>query len=126
MDKSSLMISKPNIFILIFLSKQWSTLRSVSTCFFIFWYFWLESTMFDTNGCEERLITPQRLFPSLCCCFSFSSLTYIVIKWICFNKFSMYSSSILRFGLSPRKVEPLFYFDIPSTLWKKYAFLPKK
>jgi len=36
------------------------------------------------------------------------------MKWICLSKFSMYSSSMFRLGLSPKRAEPLFYLDTPS------------
>ena len=89
-NQAVLLISQLEVFILSFLHYGTVTFILLSTSFFIVWYFWLESTIFLTNGSLVRLITPQRLLPSLCCCFYLSSFISIVIKWICFRRFSMY------------------------------------
>lgn len=99
------------------------TLRSPSTCFFIVWYFWLESTIFETKGWLDRLMMPQRLFPSLCCCFSLSSLIYMFMKWICFSRFSMYSSSILRLGFKPKIGELAFSLEMPTGIMEGCTFI---
>jgi hypothetical protein len=52
-----------------------------------------------------------------CDCFSFRSLIYMFMKWICFIKFSTYSSYILRLGLRPKPEAVMFYLVVmPSTL----------
>jgi hypothetical protein len=109
-----LMISQPNVLILRFLYTYKYTFKSPSTCFFILWYFWLESTIFLTSGSLDLLIIPHKLFPSLCFCFSFNNLIYIFIKWTCFNKFSIYSSSIFKLGFKPNTTAPLDSRVIPS------------
>ena len=112
--QSILLVTKLQILIFSFLYYTQFTWMLVSVYFFILWYFWLESTIFFTNGSCVRLITPHKLLPSLCCCFYFSSFTSIVMKWICLRRFSIYSSSILRLGLSPKAYATLFYLETPS------------
>jgi hypothetical protein len=73
--------------------------------------------MFLISGSFVLLIIPHKALLSDCDCFSFRSLIYMFMKWICFIKFSTYSSYILRLGLRPKPEAVMFYLVVmPSTL----------
>ena len=75
---------------LISVYKIYNTCKCVSAYFFIFWYFWLDCTIFVDIGMLVLLISPHNALPSEFYCFYLINLIYIFIKCICFNKFSMY------------------------------------
>ena len=95
--------------------------------FFMSWYFWDDSTMFFINGYLVLFIIPHKALLSDWDCFSFKSLISMFIKWICLRRFSTYSSSMFKLGLSPNCLD-LFMLLNPDWLFSltgKLSFLYK-